>query len=153
MKRLLFLGITISLLLCGCESKHDKLQEEIRLRKEALVHKQDSVLKASQKEVEALDKEIQIVNRKYNQMKHKAQVAHDAGTATAEQLREVTRMRMHRDSLKTRFDMLCAKIKYIRRRQSEMALSVSILIRNFAPSLQDESCHRIQIRLRNSSKT
>ena len=94
MKRLLFLGITISLLLCGCESKHDKLQEEIRQRKEALVHKQDSVLKASQKEVEALDKEIQIVNRKYNQMKHKAQVAHDAGTATAEQLREVTRMRM-----------------------------------------------------------
>ena len=122
MKRLLFLGITISLLLCGCESKHDKLQEEIRLRKEALVHKQDSVLKTSQKEVEELDKEIQTVNRKYNQMKHEAQVAHDAGTATAEQLREVTRMRMHRDSLKTRFDMLCAKIKYIRKRQSEMAL-------------------------------
>ena len=62
------------------------------------------------------------MNRKYNKMKHEAQVAHDAGTATAEQLREVTRTRMHRDSLKTRFDMLCAKIKYIRKRQSEMAL-------------------------------
>lgn len=122
MKVRLYILFTLLLLLINCESKHTKLQEEIRQRKEALIHKQDSVLKASQKEVEELDKEIQIVNRKYNQMKHEAQVAHDAGTATAEQLRSVTRMRMHRDSLKTRFDMLCAKIKYIRKRQSEMAL-------------------------------
>ena len=122
MRTRLFILSTLLLLLISCESKHTKLQKEIRQRKEALIHKQDSVLKASQKEVEQLDKEIQIVNRKYNQMKHEAQVAHDAGTATAEQLREVTRMRMYRDSLKTRFDMLCAKIKYIRRRQSEMAL-------------------------------
>ena len=122
MKVRLYILFTLLLLLINCESKHTKLQEEIRQRKEALIHKQDSVLKASQKEVEELDKEIQLVNKKYNQMKHEAQVAHDAGTATAEQLREVTRMRMHRDSLKTRFDMLCAKIKYIRRRQSEMAL-------------------------------
>jgi hypothetical protein len=55
-------------------------------------------------------------------MKREAQTAHDAGTATAEQLRAVTHMRMHRDSLKTRFDVLCAKIKYIRRRQSEQVL-------------------------------
>ena len=108
MRTRLFILFTLLLLLINCESKHTKLQEEIRQRKEALIHK--------------LDKEIQIVNRKYNQMKHEAQVAHDAGTATAEQLRAVTRMRMHRDSLKTQFDMLCAKIKYIRKRQSEMAL-------------------------------
>ena len=122
MKVRIYILFTLLFLLINCESKHTKLQEEIRQRKEALIHKQDSVLRASQKEVEELDKEIQIVNRKYNQMKQEAQRAHDAGTATAEQLRSVTRMRMHRDSLKARFDMLCAKIKYIRRRQSEMAL-------------------------------
>ena len=115
-------GMVICLFLCGCGSKHHKLQEEIRQRKEALIHRQDSTLRASQKEVEQLDKEIQVVTKKYNQMKREAQQAHDAGTATAEQLREVTRMRMRRDSLKTRFDMLCAKIKYVRRRQSEMTL-------------------------------
>lgn len=122
MRTRLFILSTLLLLLIGCESKHNKLQEEIRQRKEALIRRQDSTLKASQKEVEQLDKEIQVVTQKYNQMKREAQLAHDAGTATAEQLRSVTRMRMHRDSLKTRFDMLCAKIKYIRRRQSEMTL-------------------------------
>jgi len=125
MKRLFLWGvtsITIYLFLCGCESKHHQLQEEIRQRKEALIRHQDSTLRASQKEVEQLDKEILVVNRQYAKMKREAQQAHAAGTATAQQLREVTRMRMHRDSLKTRFDMLCAKIKYIRRRQSEMTL-------------------------------
>ena len=122
MKRLFILGITMCLLLCGCESKHDKLQKEIQQRKEALVRRQDSTLRASQKEVEELDKEILLVNRKYLQKKKEAQQAYQAGTATAEQLREVSRIRMYRDSLKTRFDVLCSQIKYIRKRQSETSL-------------------------------
>jgi predicted phage tail protein len=115
-------AFAISIILIGCESKHDKLQKEILQRREALTRHQDSVMKASQKEVEQLDRELQEVNREYAKMKREAQTAHDAGTATAEQLRAVTLMRMHRDSLKTRFDVLCAKIKYIRRRQSEQVL-------------------------------
>ena len=94
MKTKWVVAFAISIILIGCESKHDKLQKEI----------------------------LQEVNRKYAKMKREAQAAHDAGTATAEQLRAVTHMRMHRDSLKTRFDVLCAKIKYIRKRQSEQVL-------------------------------
>lgn len=122
MKAKWVVAFAISIILIGCESKHDKLQKEILQRREALTRHQDSVMKASQKEVEQLDRELQEVNREYAKMKREAQTAHDAGTATAEQLRAVTLMRMHRDSLKTRFDVLCAKIKYIRRRQSEQVL-------------------------------
>lgn len=122
MKAKWVVAFAISIILIGCESKHDKLQKEILQRREALTRHQDSVMKASQKEVEQLDRELQEVNREYAKIKREAQTAHDAGTATAEQLRAVTLMRMHRDSLKTRFDVLCAKIKYIRRRQSEQVL-------------------------------
>ncbi len=122
MKTKWVVAFAISIILIGCESKHDKLQKEILQRREALTRHQDSVMKASQKEVEQLDRELQEVNREYAKMKREAQAAHDAGTATAEQLRAVTHMRMHRDSLKTRFDVLCAKIKYIRKRQSEQVL-------------------------------
>ena len=39
--------------------------------------------------------------------------------ATAEELTALTRKRMLRDSLQTQFDVLCAKIKYIHKRQKQ----------------------------------
>lgn len=122
MRTILKVAFATLLLLSSCESKHDKLQKEIKQRKDALIRRQDSTLRADQKEVERLDKELLEVNKKYAKMKREALQAQESGTATAEQLSAVTRMRMHRDSLKTQFDVLCAKIKYIRKRQSETTL-------------------------------
>ncbi len=118
MKKTIILLVAVCLLF-GCEDKHRKMQEEIQTRKERLQHHQDSALEASQKEVQRLDEEIQRVNRQYEQMKRQAEKAHAAGTATYKQLSDVTKMRIHRDSLQTQFDVLCAKIKYIRKRQKE----------------------------------
>lgn len=39
--------------------------------------------------------------------------------ATADDLQTLTLMRIKRDSLQTRFDVQCAKIKYIHKRQKE----------------------------------
>ena len=118
MKKYILLTIVVCLLF-GCEDKHRKMQEEIQTRKERLQHHQDSALQASQQEVQRLDEELQRVNRQYEQMKRQAEQAHAAGTATYEQLSNVTKMRMHRDSLQTQFDVLCAKIKYIHKRPKE----------------------------------
>lgn len=41
------------------------------------------------------------------------------GIATAEQLKQLTLTRVKRDSLKTVFDVECAKIKYINKRMKE----------------------------------
>ena len=118
-KKLFIPVLAVVLLAVGCQSKHERLQQEIQQRKAALKHHQDSALTASQREVERLDQELQRVNAEYNRMKEAAEAAHAAGTATADQLTAVTQMRMHRDSLQTQFDVLCAKIKYIRKRQKE----------------------------------
>ena len=52
-------------------------------------------------------------------MLQEAEAAPAAGTATAAQLTRVTQMRMHRDSLQVQFDVLCAKVKYIKKRQMQ----------------------------------
>ncbi len=118
MKKIITLAMVVSLLF-GCENKHRKMQEEIQTRKENLQHHQDSALQASQQEVQRLDEELQRANHQYEQMRRLAEQAHAAGTATYEQLSNVTKMRIHRDSLQTQFDVLCAKIKYIHKRQKE----------------------------------
>ena len=47
-------------------------------------------------------------------MERKAQ-----GEATAEELTSLTLQRIRRDSLQTRFDVLCAQIRYIHKRQEQ----------------------------------
>jgi len=118
MRKIFIILLTI-FILSSCENKHEKMQQEIKTRKEALKHHQDSALSASEKDVQKLDKELQEANKKYYKMKADAEAAHAAGTATAKQLTNVTKMRLYRDSLQTQFDVQCAKIKYIHKRQKE----------------------------------
>ena len=47
--------------------------------------------------------------------KHKQQLC-----ATADELTLLTKTRVRRDSLQTRFDVLCAKIRYIHKKQKEL---------------------------------
>ena len=103
----------------SCESKHQKLQQQIEQRKAALEHKQDSTLTAAQEEIQRLDSLLQQVKSEYEQKRRAAEAAHEAGTGTEEQFGEVNRLRQLRDSLQVRFDTECAKIRYVKRRINE----------------------------------
>ena len=94
MKNIVIIFVAI-LCLSACQTRHEKLQKEIEMRRSTLKHHQDQ------------------------RMLHEAEAAHAAGTATAAQLTRVTQMRMHRDSLQVQFDVLCAKVKYIKKRQMQ----------------------------------
>lgn len=105
------------LLLASCAD--NSRRQEIDQRRAALRHKQDSTLEASQRELAVVDSALEAAKDEYERMKagveqHKAELR-----ATADELTALTRLRMRRDSLQVQWDVLGAKIKYIRMKQKE----------------------------------
>ena len=92
----------------------------IDIRRQALRLQQDIELKRSQEELAVLDSTLQAVKRDYEKMKEKVDKDKDELQATAEELTALTKARVRRDSLQTRFDVLCAKIRYIHKKQKEL---------------------------------
>ena len=80
---------------------------------------QKAELKRAQGIVERADTALQHVEREYQEMKAQVDKLRETGAATVEQLRAVNLMRVKRDSLKTVFDVECAKIKYIKKKMEE----------------------------------
>ncbi len=93
--------------------------EAIEARKQALRLYQDVELKRAQLRVEGADTVLQRVEREYQEMKKTVDELRAKGAATVEQLRSVNLLRVKRDSLKTIFDVECAKIKYIKKKMEE----------------------------------
>ena len=62
---------------------------------------------------------MQKVGLDYKYIKDKVEKDKAELRATAEELELLTRTKMKYDSLKVRFDMQCAKIKYIHKKQKE----------------------------------
>lgn len=92
----------------------------IEVRQRALTLYQDVCLKQAQQNVERMDAELQELKTDYNTQKKKmAELHHSEGTATEEELMRVNMLRLKRDSLQTRFDTECAKVKLIRQKQKE----------------------------------
>ena len=60
-----------------------------------------------------------MARRDYDYIKREVEKRRSDLNATAEQLRTMTLTKMKLDSLQVRFDMQCAKIKYIHKRQKE----------------------------------
>lgn len=115
LRKLPILFLLFMLVACTDNSR----RQEIEQRRAALKHKQDSTLQASQRELAVVDSTLQAVKAEYERMKaeveqHKAELK-----ATAEELTALTMMRVRRDSLQTRWDVLGATIKYIRQKQNE----------------------------------
>ena len=81
---------------------HQKI--ELKAAQDELA-KTDSLLQIANKELEALQKEVD---------NHKA-----ALKATSEELTRLTRTRIWRDSIRTQFETLGAKIRYIHQKQEE----------------------------------
>jgi len=115
-KQVIIAVIAIALLTAACGQSR---RGEIEQRRAALKHKQDSTLLASQQELAIVDSTLEKVKAEYEHKKaiveeHKSQLK-----ATAEELTELTMLRMKRDSLQVQWNMLGAKIKYIRKKQND----------------------------------
>lgn len=92
----------------------------IDTRKRALKLHQDIELKRSQEELAIIDSTLQAVKHDYEYQKQKVEKDKKELRATPEELTMLTKTRVRRDSIQTRFDVLCAKIRYIHKKQKEL---------------------------------
>ena len=92
----------------------------IETRKQALILQQNIELKRSQEELAIVDSLLQVVKSDYETVKLKVEKDKQELRATPEELTMLTKTRVRRDSLQTRFEVLCAKIRYIHKKQKEL---------------------------------
>ena len=105
--------------LADIDSLRKLYPNSVDTRKRALSLYQDIELKRAQHELALVDSALQAVKHDYDYQRQKVETDKRNLRATAEELTMLTRTRMHRDSLQTQFDMLCAKIRYIHKKQKE----------------------------------
>lgn len=91
----------------------------VDVRRRALVLYQNISLKQAQEDLDQTDKLLQVARRDYEYIKTEVEKRRSGLNATADQLRTLTLTKIKLDSLQVRFDMQCAKIKYIHKRQKE----------------------------------
>lgn len=119
MRNGLIIGIAFATLLaltaCG-----NSRRDEIEQRREALKHKQDASLQAAQQELARVDSALEITKAEYARMKAEVDQKRAELRATEEELMRVNLLRVKRDSLQVQWDMLGAKIKYIRVKMKEL---------------------------------
>ena len=91
----------------------------VEARKTALRLHQDVELKIAQQELRRTDSMLVLANRELEALQQQVDAHKTALTATAEELTSLTRTRMRRDSIRTQFEALGMKIRYIRQKQNE----------------------------------
>ena len=91
----------------------------IETRKKALTLYQSISLKQAQEDLAHTDSILQELTHDYNYQKAKVDKDREMLRATAEELQMLNETKVRLDSLKVRFDMQCAKIKYIHKKQEE----------------------------------
>ncbi len=91
----------------------------IETRRKALVLQQTIALKQAQEELAQTDSLLQAITNDYNYQKMKVDREKAEFKATHESLQHLTLTQMKRDSLKARFEILGAKIRYIHKKQKE----------------------------------
>ena len=101
------------------DSLRKNCPEAIEARKKALKLYQEVELKRAELTVEGTDTVLQRVEREYQELKKTVDGLRAKSLATEDQLRKVNKLRVYRDSLKTVFDVECAKIKYIKKKMEE----------------------------------
>ncbi len=80
---------------------------------------QEIELKAAQDELAATDSLLQIANHELDALQKQVDQHKKALKATPEELTLLTTTRIRRDSIRTQFETLGAKIRYIRQKQKE----------------------------------
>ena len=91
----------------------------VQARRGALKLYQEIELKAAQNELVRTDSLLKIANQKLISIQTKVESDKASLKATPEELTLLTRTRIWRDSIRTQFETLGAKIHYIRQKQKE----------------------------------
>ena len=91
----------------------------VEARKGALILHQEIELKAAQDELSKTDSLLQIANQELESLQTKVESDKASLKATPEELTLLTMTRMRRDSIRTQYEALGMKIRYIRKKQKE----------------------------------
>ena len=102
------------------DSLRDIYPNAIETRKKALGLYQSIALKQAQEDLTNTDSILQAVTHDYNYQKTKVDKDREMLRATKEELSMLNKTKVKLDSLRVRFDMQCAKIKYIHKKQKEV---------------------------------
>lgn len=105
--------------LVAIDSLRSRCPKAVEQRNEALEYWQKASERLAQRDLEQTDKRLEEAKAMFADMErtveqHKAEL-----NATAEELTALTLLRMKRDSLQTRYDVLCAEIRFIHKKQKE----------------------------------
>ena len=92
----------------------------VEARKAALRLHQQVELKAAQEDLLRADSLLVLANRELETLQKQVDAHKATLTATAEELTLLTMTRMRRDSIRTLYETLGAKIRYIRKKQKEV---------------------------------
>ena len=111
------LAILAVLLLTACGET--KTRKEINRGKAALVEHQKTELKKAQAELWKTDSLLQLTNKELEAMTKEVEAHKQALKATKEELTALTQLRVKRDSIRTQYEALGLKIRYIHKKQSE----------------------------------
>ena len=117
--RQLFSDGDYDMALAKIDSLRKVFPNAIETRKKALALYQSISLKQAQEDLARTDSILQAVTHDYNYQKAKVEKDREMLRATEEELQMFNETKVKLDSLKVRFDMQCAKIKYIHKKQKE----------------------------------
>lgn len=102
------------------DSLRHNYPDAIEERKEALKIQQEASLKMAQENLALVDSSLQASIRQFDEMKPIVEAHRKECVATEEELQQFNELRARRDSLQGVFNLECAKIKYIHKRQKEL---------------------------------
>lgn len=91
----------------------------VEARKGALTLHQEVELRIAQQEMTRTDSLLQLANRELDSLQQAVDAHKKALKATPEELTLLTQTRIRRDSIRTQFETLGAKIRYIHQKQKE----------------------------------
>ncbi len=108
--------------LATIDTLRNRYPDAIEARKEALALWQQAELLRTQKELAVTDSLLQAVGRAYDEARQRQQQADERDDVEAwkQHNRTANLLKARLDSLQNRFDVACAKIKYIHKRQKEL---------------------------------
>ena len=115
--RKIILPLLAILLLTACGET--KTRKEINRRKAALVEHQQTELKKAEAELWKTDSLLLIANKELEAMTQQVEEHKKALKATEEELTALTKLRVKRDSIRTQYEALGLKIRYIHKKQNK----------------------------------
>ena len=95
-------------------------RKEIARRKAALEEKQQTELLKAQEELRLTDSLLLIAEKELTEMTPGVEAHKKALKATPEELTALTQLRVRRDSIRTQYEALGLKIRYIRKKIKEV---------------------------------